>query len=449
MDQVAGALEGVRVLDCTQIIAGPLSASLLSEMGADVVKVEPIEGEPWRLQAEIVPKESKAYLAQNRGKRGIAIDLKHPDAQPVREKLIRWADVLIANYRPGVAESLKVDYESARAINPEIIYCENTAFGKEGPYAQRRGYDIIAQAISGVATSTLGVYKGIPQIATGAPADVVTGVAMAWAITGALFHRQRTGKGQAINTALLHTAIFFQAGAREVTAFDAEARAQRLAKLNELRARGASIEEIYEWRRLAQPELAGNIYYRCSQTKDNYIAVGCLGPGPRARFREALAIHDPRYDSGFDSSPENLLRAGAELKTLCESIFLTRTNVEWLALFDECGVPSGPLRFIDELWEDEHVRANGYFEHFEHPLLGTLGGPAPIVRMSETPTRIQRSSPALGEHTDEFLATLGYTEPDLHALRESGAILERARCFVHERVRPYSGRSAAHKMVSL
>jgi formyl-CoA transferase len=423
MDQVRGALEGVRVLDCTQIIAGPLSASLLSEMGADVVKVEPLEGEPWRLQAEIIPKESKAYLVQNRGKRGIAIDLKHPDAQPIREKLIRWADVLIANYRPGVAESLKVDYESARAINPKIIYCENTAFGKQGPYAQRRGYDIIAQAISGVATSTFGVYKGIPQIAAGAPADVLTGVAMAWAITAALYHREKTGQGQAINTALLHTALFFQAGSREVTAFDAEARANRLAKLAELRARGATIEEVFEWRRQAQPELAGNIYYRCYQTKDNYIAVGCLGPGPRARFREALQIHDPRYDADFDSSPENLLRIGDEMKRLCEGILLQKTNDEWLALFDEHGVPCGPLRFIDELWEDEHVAANGYFEHYEHPLLGTLGGPSPIVRMSETPTRIQRSSPALGEHTDEVLAALGLGDGEIGALREAGAIL--------------------------
>ena len=420
MDQVRGALEGVRVLDCTQIIAGPLSASLLSEMGADVVKVEPLEGEPWRLQAEIIPKESRAFLVQNRGKRGIAIDLKHPKAQPVRERLIRWADVLIANYRPGVAEELKVDYESARAVNPAIIYCENTAFGKQGPYAQRRGYDIIAQAISGVATSTLSVYRGVPQIATGAPADVLTGVAMAWAITAALYHRQKTGEGQAINTALLHTALFFQAGAREVQAFDAEARAQRLAKLNEMRARGATIEEIYEWRRQAQPELAGNIYYRCYQTKDSYIAVGCLGPGPRARFREALGIHDPRYDPGFESTPENLLRVGDELKAQCEAILREKTNEEWLAIFDAHGVPCGPLRFIDELWEDEHVKANGYFEHYEHTLLGTLGGPAPIVRMSATPTRIQRASPALGEHTDEVLAELGYSASAIAELRASG-----------------------------
>jgi formyl-CoA transferase len=419
---IPGALSGVRVLDCTQIIAGPLAASLLSEMGADVVKVEPLEGEPWRLQAEIIPKESRAFLTQNRGKRGIAIDLKHPDAEPVRRRLIEWADVLIANYRPGVAESLKVDYESARAVKPDIIYCENTAFGKAGPYAERRGYDIIAQAISGLVTSTLSIHNGVPQIATGAPADVLTGVAMAWAISAALYHRERTGEGQAINTALLHTALFFQAGSREITALDAEPRAARVEQLHAMQQSGASIEEIYNWRRTAQPELAGNIYYRCYQTSDGFIAVGCLGPGPRARFREAMAIHDPRYEDGFDSTPANVLRVGAELKAQCEALFRAKPNAHWLALLDAHGVPCGPLRFMDELWEDEHIAANGYLEHYEHPLLGTLGGPAPIVRMSGTPTRIQRASPVLGEHTDEVMREVGLSGEEVERLRGLGVV---------------------------
>ena len=158
-----GALEGVRVLDCTQIIAGPLAGSLLSEMGADVVKVEPLEGEPWRLQAEIIPKESKAYLSQNRGKRGLALDFKAAGAAPVRDALIRWADVLLTNYRPGVPESLGIDYESARKIRPDIIYAENTAFGKLGPDANRRGYDIVAQAMSGLTTSNPNLQNGLPM----------------------------------------------------------------------------------------------------------------------------------------------------------------------------------------------------------------------------------------------------------------------------------------------
>ena len=279
---MAGALEGVRVLDCTQIIAGPLAGSLLTEMGADVVKVEPLEGEPWRLQAEIIPKESRGYHTVNRGKRGITLDMKSADSRPIREALIRWADVLLTNYRPGVPEQLGIDYETAKAIKPDIIYCENTAFGKKGPDAFRRGYDIVAQAMSGVTTSNPNLNEdGLPQQVGFAPSDVVTGVAMAWAITAALYHKARTGEGQAINSSLLLSGLFIQAGAKEIVAMDGEVRAHRLSLLEAARARGANMGEIIAERRALMPELGGNIYYRPYQTADGYIVVGCLGPLPR------------------------------------------------------------------------------------------------------------------------------------------------------------------------
>lgn len=419
---MAGALEGVRVLDCTQIIAGPLAGSLLSEMGADVVKVEPLEGEPWRLQAELIPKESRGFLSQNRGKRGIALDLRHPGSAPVREALIRWADVLLTNYRPGVPEALGLDYDSARAIKPDIIYCESTAFGKHGPDSHLRGYDIVAQAMSGLATSNPNVQNGLPQWVGFAPADVLTGTAMAWAITAALYHKEKTGEGQAINASLLLTSMFLQAGAREITALDTDARAARLETLAQLRARGAGISEIYDARRAAAPELAGNIYYRAYQTRDSYLVVGCLGPGPRARFRDAVGIHDPRYDADFESTPDRLREVGKDLTGRCEALFRERTNAEWLAHLHEHDVAAGPYRFVDELWEDPQVLANGYIAEYEHTLLGQVRGPIPIVQMTASPTRVQRASPALGEHTDEVLAALGFDEERIAQLRGDGAI---------------------------
>ncbi len=419
---MAGALEGIRVLDCTQIIAGPLSASLLSEMGADVVKVEPPEGEPWRLQAEIIPKESRGYLVQNRGKRGITLDFKQPGADEVREALIRWADVLICNYRPGVPEELKLDYESAKALNPNIIYCESTAFGKLGPDANRRGYDIVAQAMSGLATSNPNVQNGLPRIVGFAPADVVTGCMMAWAITAALYHRERTGEGQSINSSLLLTALFLQAGAKEVTALDAEPRQKRLEQLAAARQRGASIGEIYDERQAAAVELTGNIYYRTYQSADGYMVVGCLGPGPRARFREALHVHDPRYEEGFDRNPETLRQVGAALTAECETKFRARTSADMIAHLDAAGVACGPLRFIDELWDDPQVEANGFMVDYEHTLLGPMRGNAPAAIMSGTPMRVQRASPALGEHTDQVLAELGYDEAAVARFRERGII---------------------------
>jgi len=417
-----GALEGIRVLDCTQIIAGPLAASLLSEMGADVIKVEPLEGEPWRLQAELIPKESRGFLTQNRGKRSISLDFKSERSDCIRRALVRWADVLVTNYRPGVAAALGLDYACARLVKPDIIYCENTAFGTRGPDANRRGYDIIAQAMSGVATSNPNIQNGLPMWVAFAPADVVTGVAMAWAITAALYHRERTGEGQAIDTSLLLSSMFLQAGAREITALDTETRERRLSALAAARARGAGIEEIYAERRALAPELAGNIYYRCYQTRDGYLAVGCLGPGPRERFRQALHIHDPRYEEGFDRSPDALRRVGAELIAQCEAIFRTRTNSEWVSHLDANDIACGPVRFVDELWEDPQVLANGYVADYEHTLLGPLRGPVPIVQMSATPTAIQRASPALGEHTDDILREVGFGEAEIDHFRRGGVV---------------------------
>ncbi|MBI5947008.1 MAG: CoA transferase [Chloroflexi bacterium] len=419
---MAGALEGVRVLDCTQIIAGPLAGTLLSEMGATVVKVEPLEGEPWRLQAELIPKESRNFTVQNRGKLGIAINFKDARSIAVRDALVRWADIVLTNYRPGVAAALGIDYDSVRAIRPDIIYCENTAFGPEGPMSDLRGYDIIAQAVSGLATSNANVRDGQPQIVAFAPGDVVTGVAMAWAMTAALYHRQRTGEGQAINTSLLLTSLFLQQGSREITALDIETRETWLTKLQAARQRGANIEEIYAEKRANTPELVGNIYYRLYQTKDGYVAVGCLGPGPRERFRKAVKITDPRYEEGFDRSPEALRAAGNELTATCEAIFLQRTTGDWVSHMMAHGVPCGPLNFIEELHEDPQVVANGYITDYDHTLLGPMRGPMPIVQMTATPTRIQRASPALGEHTDEVLATIGFSSDDIAHLRQKGIV---------------------------
>lgn len=420
---MAGALEGVKVLDCSQIIAGPMAASLLAEMGADVVKVEPVEGEPWRLQAEIVPKESRTFHTQNRGKRGIAINFKDPATRNAREALLQWADVMIVNYRPGAAANIGLDYETVRALNPAIIYCDNTAWGTAGPDAMRRGYDAVAQAMSGLMTS-IGIFRQGQPVATGlAPADVLTGAAMAFGIASALYHREKTGEGQALSTSLLLSAMYMQPQLRETTAFDREVRDQRLAHLADARARGATIEQIAEERLASMPAYAGNIYYRGYQTADSYIMVACLGPGPRARFRKATGMRDPRYEEGFDQSPENVTRVGAELTAEAEALFRTRTTAEWLAIMDANDIAAGPVRFVEELWEDPQVLENNYLISYEHSMLGEMIGPAPLVQMSGTPTRVDRGSPALGEHDDEVLREAGVPEDEIAGLREKGAIV--------------------------
>src|SRR5581483_8654451 len=208
-----GALDGVRVIEFSQIIAAPFCGQLLAEMGADVIKVEPPGGEPWRTFAQFIPFESKTYIGLNRGKRSLPLDIMQPEARAIVHRLVSDADVVIVNYRPDVPARAGIDYETLSAINPRLVYCENTAFGRKGPDANRPGYDIIIQAMSGLMAADTKVVNGIPQVPSLAAADFSTGLAMAWAICAALFARERTGRGQKVEAALLSTALAIQSSA--------------------------------------------------------------------------------------------------------------------------------------------------------------------------------------------------------------------------------------------
>ena len=206
-----GPLDGINILEFTQIIAAPFGGMLLSDMGANVIKVEPVEGEPWRLHSQFLPKESRTYMGLNRGKKSLPLNLKDPKAITILQKLINTIDVVIINARPDVPKRLGIDYEALSAINPQIIYCDNTAFGRKGPNSHRPGYDIVVQAVSGLLAADNKIADGIPQqVSATAVADYGTGIAIAWSICAALFSRERTGKGQKIDTTLLGTALAMQ-----------------------------------------------------------------------------------------------------------------------------------------------------------------------------------------------------------------------------------------------
>ena len=195
---MAGALEGVRVVEFSQIIAAPFCGMLLSDMGADVIKVEPPEGEPWRVFAQFIPLESKTFISLNRGKRSLPLDLTKPEGQRIAQQLAARADVVIVNYRPDVPAKMGIDYETLAALNPRLIYCENTAFGRRGPDSYRPGYDIVIQAMTGLMAANNKTLNGVPQVPPLAAADFATGITMAWAICAALYARERTGRGQKI-----------------------------------------------------------------------------------------------------------------------------------------------------------------------------------------------------------------------------------------------------------
>ncbi len=420
---MAGPLAGIKVLEFTQIIAGPFGGMMLADMGADVIKVEPVAGEPWRVALEFIPGESKTYMSLNRGKRSLPLDLTRPEAVEIIHRMIPEIDVVVINARPDVPDKLGIDYETLSEINPRIIYCDNTAFGRSGPDSYRPGYDLIIQAMSGLMAAEGKIRDGVPQLITStAVADFATGIAIAWGVCAALFHRERTGRGQKVETTLLGTALGVQTGSfMEIDAFDAERRAEFLAVLSAMRESGASYEDMHEqYVQIVSPWRGGNIYYRTYQASDGALAVACLSDRLRKRVADVLGIDDPRFSPGFDPFDEETIAYSEKLVEKAEELFRERTVQEWLDTFDSVGVPAGPVRYVQELLEDDQVEANGLSVELEHTLAGKVKMVGPIIGMSDTPLEATSASPALGEHTDEILLSMGYSQEEISGMKTDG-----------------------------
>lgn len=420
-----GPLEGVKILEFTEIIAGPFGGMLLADMGADVIKIEPPWGDPWRHAAPIEPGESKTFISLNRGKRSLPLDLTKAAGRDVVYRLIPDTDVVVINYRPDVPRNLGIDYDTLSAINPRLIYCENTAFGRSGPHSRRPGYDIIAQAMTGLMASEDKIHDGVPQQVQSTPvADFSTGIAAAWAVCAALYHRERSGKGQKIETNLLGSALGAQSMRfMEVVDTDTERRAEFFDALDILRDTGASYEDIHAYYREHFDSWRGRvtgIYYRTYQAKDGALAVGCLSDPLRKRLADILGLEDIRFQPNYDMLSEETRVFNENLTAQAERLFREKSVSEWLAILDAAGVPAGPVRFVEELVNDEQVAANGLVVELEHSVVGKLKMVGPLAKMSETPLEPKTASPALGEHADAILAELGYNPAQIQALRDAG-----------------------------
>ena len=420
---MAGPLAGIRVLEFSEIIAAPFGGMLLSDMGADIIKVEPPEGEPWRLIAQFIPTESRPFISLNRGKRSLTLDLTKPEAKEIVSRLVPQMDVVLVNYRPDVASKLGVDYETLSALNPRLIYCDNTAFGRKGPQAHRPGYDIIVQGVSGVMATEGKELNGVPVLNAIPIADLSTGIMMAWGVSSALFVRERTGRGQKIETTLLGSALAMQNGSFQlVESVDREWRDRFLKQVEDARDGGQEYQELRKDLIAARPvQAVGNIHYRVFKTKDSYVVVGALSVALRRKLTAVLGVEDKRIGNpDWDPSKPESREYAKQLVREVEPIFQERTTDEWLTLFDERGVPAGPFKFTQELLDDPQVIANDLQVTFEHPLAGTVHMVGPPIQMSETPLAVQGASPALSEHSDEILASLGYDVDEIAALRDAG-----------------------------
>lgn len=421
----SGPLAGVKVLEFTQIIAGPFCCMILSDMGADVIKFEPVEGEPWRVFNEIIPKESRTFISLNRGKRSVAVDMRAPEARTAIHNLVKDADVVVINYRPGVAEHMGIDYETLKAINPTLVYCENTAFGRRGPLARRGGYDIIVQALTGLMAGEAKMDGDVPTAAYPAPIDYATGIQMANSICAALYYREKTGKGQRIDSTLLGTGLAMQTSQFTfIDAVDAETIPAMLSDVDAARHELKSFDEQLDVRAKYRPRPPGNIYYRVFQTNDGFIAVGALSHSLRTKVLAATGLKDPRFkeDGTFELAPEGWETMGPALVREAEALYRTKTTDEWGQIFEDAGVPSGPVYFVEELFDHPQATENDLVADINHELLGHLRMVGPAFQMSESPLELQGPSPVLGADNDEILLGAGLTADQLARMRAEGTL---------------------------
>jgi crotonobetainyl-CoA:carnitine CoA-transferase CaiB-like acyl-CoA transferase len=422
---MAGPLEGVRVLEFTLVVAGPMCGVLLSDLGADVIKVEPPGGESTRQSRSVVPNESKLFQAFNRGKRDI-VDLQQPEGLGVIHRLMPTIDVVVVNYRYGVAEHLGIDYETLRKFRRDLIYVESTGFGTRGALARRGCSDVVAQAYSGIMAGDGKVADdGAPMQATfGAPADYSTAMASAMGICAALYHRALTGEGQKINTSLLRTGVWLQTHNvnREPVSdalFDDAVRQQMQAT----REAGGGYAELVRIR--TEQRFTGGLYYSGYSAKDGGIILGALTKTNRDGFRRVLGMEDEHSDEpGFDVlDPENQRRT-LHFKDELREKMRERTVAEWIATFDVAGLPCAPVNFPEEIRDDPQVQAEGIFVDLVHDLTGEQAVVGPVLEMSATPTVTDKASPPLGRDTRGVLEEAGWSEVEIRDLLRAGAVAE-------------------------
>ena len=374
------ALAGVRVLELTQVMAGPFCGQVLADMGADVIKVEPPDGGDQSRRSlgfAMRGEDTAAFLAVNRNKRSAAIDLKDPGQRELFYRLVKTADVLIENYRPGVAARLGVDYETLSDLHPRLIYASISGFGQTGPYAMRPGFDLIAQGLAGVMSVT-GEPGGEP-VKCGIPiSDLSSGLFCAVAILSAYVARERTGRGQRIDTSLFEGAL-----------------ALSIWETAELWATGRTPEPLGSAHRLTAP-------YQALRTRDGHITVG--GNNQRLWERTCAAIgredlvEDPRFATNADRMANR-----ADLVSELESALTARDTDDWVPTLEAAEVPVGPIHDYRQVFEDPHTLAREMMVEVEHPVEGTIKALGIPVKMSDTPGAVRRPAPLLGEHTEEIL----------------------------------------------
>jgi crotonobetainyl-CoA:carnitine CoA-transferase CaiB-like acyl-CoA transferase len=385
---MTGALNGLKVLDCTHVIAGAYCSLILADLGADVIKIEPPAGETTRGHPGA---KFRAFDFVNRNKRAIALDLSTEKGAAVVRKLAETADVFVENYRPGSLDRMGLGYEALSKINPRLIYASVSGFGLDGPYRERGGFDLIAQAMSGIMSFT-GEQGSERPSAAGVPlSDLNAGVFAAVGILAALNHRHATGEGQRLETSLLESALAYTVWETGM-----------YLTLGEVAKRQGTRH------RLAAP-------YEAMKTADGYMVVGVNNQRLWQRFCEALGLTDLLTDELFDK-PNRRVRNRDALQARIEAVLATDTTEAWLAKLEAKGVPAGPMYDIAQAWADPQIKARG--------LLAEADGRRFIrtpIKLAGTPVEVRTGPADVGQHTRDVLAEAGYSEAEIEALVAEGA----------------------------
>ncbi|MDC1214626.1 CoA transferase [Rhodospirillales bacterium] len=394
-----GPLAGVKVIELAHIMAGPVCGLMLADLGADVIKVEKISGgdDSRRFLPPDIDGESAAYMMMNRNKRGIVLDLKTESGKKILRKMLKDADVVTENYRRDTMQKLGMGYEDLKKINPGLIYCTISGFGRTGPYADRGGFDLIAQGMSGLMSFT-GEGPGRPPCKVGAPVtDITAGILAALGVLSAYIHKLKTGEGQAVDTSL------FEAGIIQTYWQSAIALATSVA-----------------------PGPMGSAHplngpYQAFETTNGWITIGAANQRNWERLLDAMEAPEIANDERFATNVDRMTRL-QELEDVLNPIFKTRSQSDWLDRLEKAGVPAGPVMNVCEMHEDPHAQARDMIPTVEHAKLGpvkTLGLP---IKLSETPGKVATGAPVFGQHTFEVLSEYGFSEDDISAFETEGAI---------------------------
>ena len=387
------ALEGVKVLDLTQIMAGPYCTMMLADMGADVVKVEKPNGgdDTRRMGPPFIEGESAAFLGINRNKRSIVVDLRSDEGREIVLDMARQYDVLVQNFRPGSLERMGLGYEQVRELNPAMVYCTISGFGVTGPYATRGGFDLVTQGMSGLMSVT--GHPDSPPTKVGVPlCDLNAGMFAAIGILTAYINRLKTGEGQHVDTSLLEGGIAY-------TFWES---AMYFATGEVPGPKGSA-------HRLTAP-------YQAFETSDGYVNIGAANQANWERLCTAIERDELVSDPRFTRPSDRMNNLDALISTL-EQTFSQRSSEYWLNRLEDAGVPAGPIYDIRQVYEDPQARAREMIVETDHPVAGRTSNIGIPIKLSGTPGRFRRPAPTLGQHTNEVLKQLGRSDDEIAALR--------------------------------